>query len=396
MLIIPKIHTMIKELTASLAVMAIAFNAGAIKILSGPYLQNVSANEATIMWRTDKNSTGWVEIAPDDRTNFYACERPRTYATDLGRAVIGTMHEVKLTGLQPGTTYRYRIFSEEVSDQTPYHVTYGEIASTDVFHKQPLQFTTTDPDKPNLHFRVLNDIHGDNALLTDLLGDFDKSSTDFIFYNGDMVSFMDNENQLFEGFVDRSAELFASETPLYMARGNHETRGNLAKDYMTYFPTPTGMPYYSFRYGPLYIIVLDGGEDKPDSDIEYSRTSFFDDYRRDEARWLKEVTASEDFRNAPFKMVITHIPPVNDSWHGPLHAKELFLPILNEAGIDLMLCGHLHCHQYHKAGTDGAMFPILVNSNKEALDVTADGNRLKVDVINREGTRLKTLTYARK
>ena len=28
--------------------------------------------------------------------------------------------------------------------------------------------------------------------------------------------------------------------------------------------------YYAFRQGPVYCIVLDTGEDKPDSDIEYA------------------------------------------------------------------------------------------------------------------------------
>ena len=86
-----------------------------------------------ILWRTDKPSTAWVELAPDDGTHFYYKERPRTYATDLGRALVGTMHRVTLKGLKPGTAYRYRVFSREVVDQQPYHVVYGDKAATDVF-----------------------------------------------------------------------------------------------------------------------------------------------------------------------------------------------------------------------------------------------------------------------
>ena len=33
-----------------------------IKILYGPYLQNVKENEATIVWVADKPSIGWVEL----------------------------------------------------------------------------------------------------------------------------------------------------------------------------------------------------------------------------------------------------------------------------------------------------------------------------------------------
>ena len=42
-----------------------------IKILYGPYLQNVKENEATIVWVADKPSIGWVELAPDDGTHYY-------------------------------------------------------------------------------------------------------------------------------------------------------------------------------------------------------------------------------------------------------------------------------------------------------------------------------------
>ena len=90
--------------------------------------------------------------------------------------------------------------------------------------------------------------------------------------------------------------------------------------------------------------MLDGGEDKPDSDIEYSGTSFFDDYRRDEATWLKEVVESPEFKQSPFKVAVIHVPTVGAGWHGPIHAKELFEPRLRQAGTDQMLCGQLHSY----------------------------------------------------
>lgn len=370
--------------------------AWAIKIISGPYLQNVGEDQVTIMWRTDTDATAWVEIAPDDKLNFYAEQRPRYYSTDLGRAVIGKVHKVTVGGLKPGTTYRYRVFSEEVLDQKAKHIRYGETASTNVFRKAPLTFRTRNSDSSTLDFVMVNDIHGDNELLTDLTAGVTKGKTDFVLFNGDMVSYMNTEDQVFEGFINTASKLFASETPFYMARGNHETRGFTAKKYMRYFPTPTGRPYYSFRSGPVYFIVLDGGEDKPDNDIEYSRTSFFDDYRREEADWLRGVTQSEEFRNAPFRIVVIHVPPVNSTWHGPLHTKELFLPILNNAGINMMICGHLHRHFYNEAGSYGANFPILINANTEAANFHADNDTLTFTVTDRQGKPRLTKSYPRK
>ena len=45
-----------------------------IKILYGPYLQNVKETEATFVWEADKPSVGWVELAPNDGTHFYGEE----------------------------------------------------------------------------------------------------------------------------------------------------------------------------------------------------------------------------------------------------------------------------------------------------------------------------------
>lgn len=43
---------------------------GQIKILYGPYLQNVTATEATVVWEATEPSVGWVELAPDDGKTY--------------------------------------------------------------------------------------------------------------------------------------------------------------------------------------------------------------------------------------------------------------------------------------------------------------------------------------
>ena len=170
--------------------------------------------------------------------------------------------------------------------------------------------------------------------------------------------------------------MFASELPFYIARGNHETRGLTAGKFMDYFPTTTGQPYYTLEHGNTFFIVLDGGEDKPDTDIEYGGLAAYDQYRIEEQLWLKKVVQSEAFKAAKHKIVMMHIPPgVEDSWHGPVHISELFVPVLNGTGIDIMLCGHIHRHNYYKDGVGGTDFPVLINAykNKARIDVSDEG-----------------------
>ena len=82
--------------------------------MHGPYLQNLGPDEVTIVWLSDKPSVGWVELAPDDDTNFYATERPKYYDARNGVKNTSTIHTVKIKGLKPGTNYRYRVFVQEV------------------------------------------------------------------------------------------------------------------------------------------------------------------------------------------------------------------------------------------------------------------------------------------
>ena len=65
------------------------------------------------------------------------------------------------------------------------------------------------------------------------------------------------------------------------------------------------------------------------------------------------------------------------------------LPVLNEAGIDLMLCGHYHRYHWIDDGSRGVDFPILVNSNNDCLRVSADAKGIDLKVVNTAGAVIK-------
>ena len=60
---------------------------------------------------------------------------------------------------------------------------------------------------------------------------------DFVLYNGDMVTSIDSEEYLLQNVITPSVDAFAADMPLFMARGNHENRGQWGTHYMDYFPT---------------------------------------------------------------------------------------------------------------------------------------------------------------
>ena len=366
----------------------------AIKILHGPYLQSVSETEATIVWATDSMSVAWVEVAPNDGTNFYATERPRYYDTEIGIKRTDRLHAVTLRGLKAGTTYRYRIFAQEVTGHRGWHVLYGDVAASDVYSKAPLAFTTLDTSKANTSFVVVNDIHQDAKRMDTLLDRAGYKTKDLVIFNGDMLSLFDKEAKFWGGFMDTAVSKFAAEKPLYYVRGNHETRGQLADQFKRYVRPNDDKLYFTFQQGPVFFICLDTGEDKPDTDLEYAGITDYDNYRTEQAQWLRQVVKSEAYKRARFHVVIAHIPPRYDksAWHGDIEVREKFVPILNEAGIDLMICGHLHEFAYTKP--NGSLkFPILTNSNMAAVSGETRDGHLDIKVIELDGRTSFHQTY---
>ena len=83
------------------------------------------------------------------------------------------------------------------------------------------------------------------------------------------------------------------------------------------------------------------------------------------------------------------IPGGKSSWHGEQELRRLLVPILNEASVDIMLCGHYHRYQWIDDGSRGTNFPILVNSNRDKLVVKADRKGIDIDVVNTGGEVIK-------
>ena len=365
------------------ATLLAATNLQAVKIIHGPYLQNVTDNEATFVWVSDSVTLGWVELAPDDGTHFYEVERPQYFDVANGIKNESRIHTVRIRGLKPGTHYRYRVYAKEVTEHRGNYVAYGRTAATDVYTKKPLTFRTLDPNAGAVTFSMINDMHGDVPKMQKLMGYTDLEKTDMVLFVGDMVSVFESEEQVFSGFMDAAVDLFAKETPMYYTRGNHETRGRSAWAFQHYFSPLSEHIYYMYRQGPVCFVALDSGEDKPDSDLEYYGLTMYDQYRDEQVEWLKEVVKSEEFRTAPFKIITCHMPPFG-GWHGEVEVAQKFIPILEQAGADIMLCGHLHRYVHKKAG-ESAAFPVVVNSNDTVLKAVVDGQVMKVEVLGMDG-----------
>ena len=358
------------------------------KIVCGPYVQCMTETSFTVIWTTDVDAVAWVEVAPDDGTHFYNKERDKYYdARGNGVFPIGKIHKVVVDGLEPGSTYRYRVMNRGViAYNGSGNVQYMHGSGTDVYKGEPHKITTFKEDYDTIRFDLYNDIHGKDSLFNRILSGA-RDNRDFVFLNGDMTSNISNEELIPMMYLGSVAKSLNGGLPLFASRGNHELRGRDAIKWLNYFQTTTGTPYYSFSIGDFFFVVLDACEDKPDSDIEYSGIVASKPYVERQGRWLKEVIASEECRNAKVRIAFCHVPPESKGWYGAAQMCNILVPPLNEAGFDAMFCGHIH--RWRVAEPDGSIsnagFPVICNANMERMEVTATEDAIEISTFDIDG-----------
>lgn len=370
-----------------------AQNKGA-KVVCGPYIQSVSETGFTVVWVTDIDAICWVETAPDDGTHFYNKDRQKFYdMRGMGQHVVGKIHKVRVDGLKPGETCRYRLMNKGVqSFKGSSDVKYTKVTATDVYRGNPYRMTTFKEYYDTLKFDIYNDIHGKDSLLNELMSRAHRN-IDFAVLNGDMTSNIESPEMVQTMYLTTTAANLGGTTPLFVSRGNHELRGKDAISWFDYFETPTGYTYYSFRLGKFFFIVLDACEDKPDNAFEYSGTVISEGYLKQQEAWLKSVIESDAFASSEVRLVFCHIPPETKGWFGNRNVCEYFVPHLNKGGIDAMFTGHIHKWRYDEAGCgmSNAEFPVVCSPNACRTEVTATSNEIIVEVFDPNGSKLHDL-----
>ncbi len=359
----------------------------------GPYVQNPEPDGFTVLWETNMDAMAWVEVAPDDGSHFYNRDRKRYFdLRGLGNQYIGTMHKIRIDGLEPGTTYRYRIMMKGVLDFTGTgNPRYTKPWGNDVYKGHPYTFTTPAADRDTLRFDIYNDIHQRDADLDRLMKAAAKEKPDFVLFNGDMTSSLISRDLIRDTWLRTAAANLEGITPMYVLRGNHELRGRHASAWMDYNDLPEGLPYRTASWGKFFLIFLDTLEDKPDSDIEYGGTMLSEPYLKAQAEWLEKVVESDGCRNAAVRLVFAHIPPDRNGWQGDRNVEEYFVPILNKAGITAMFCGHLHQWRIDNPGQrSSANFPVVINPNCRRMEVTASPEGLSLKVFDLDGAQTQS------
>src|SRR5690606_23030673 len=121
-----------------------------------------------------------------------------------------------------------------------------------------------------------------------------------------------SDDQIVANTLRPAGSDFAATRPLLFTSGNHDVRGaaarSLASALVDWPDQGTLGRSFAVRQGPLAIIGLDTGEDKPDRHPVFAGLASFEPYRKAQGVWLEQTLARPDIANAPYIVVFCHIP----------------------------------------------------------------------------------------
>jgi hypothetical protein len=361
----------------------------------GPYLQNMGTNEVTIMWITHKNCFSWVEYG----AGTFTSKREFGYNNGLIEAN-NRINKITLSGLNSGIDHKYRIVSTEILGYKGSKVEFGETITSPLYG-----FKTPAENEEEFKMVIFNDIHDRPQIIPQLLYRHgytgNKRDYDFVVFNGDCFDWVTEETQMVEHLIKPAVDIFATEMPFILTQGNHECRGSFSRHIPAYYAYPDGKYYYAFTRGPVRFVILDSGEDKADDSVEYGGLSAFDRYRETQKKWLEKEIESNDFKKAPFRIVLIHISPYHSGdWHGPMHGREVFGPLLNKAKIDLQISGHTHRYGTHDPDATHN-YPIVIGGgpiegNRTLIKLHATTKELNLKMIRDDGEVVGKYTIPKK
>lgn len=349
-------------------------------ITEGPYLIATSDTSTTIVWLTDTPSHSKVRYGRGTELNGVV--EPHVD----GLVPVGTRHVVHLTGLAPGTRYSYQVVSTRVVRLKAYWPDKGLDVESPVH-----TFTTLDPARPTVSFSVVTDTHEDVGRINRLMKMIDWASTDFLVHTGDAFHWIDTEEQLFRNWLTPTATALAHVRPLMYARGNHELRGPFARRLFEYVPTVEGRFYYARDAGPVHLLVLDTGEDKPDDTNVYARLNQTVPYRNEEFDWLEaHARSNRRMADAPFRVIVMHQP----QWGWLAEGADRWTKLASDAGVDLVIAGHRHRFSY-SAPEPGRAYHLLVVGQDQVARVDATAAELTVVLTSADGAEVHRLVIPR-
>ncbi|WP_076931951.1 endonuclease/exonuclease/phosphatase family protein [Proteiniphilum saccharofermentans] len=348
-----------------------------------PYLQNPGTDEMTVMWLTNVPARSWVEYGTDPNN----LKRARTFIEGV-MVANNKINRVRLTDLQPGTRYYYRVVSQEVTRYSSYYKEFGDTVRSDI-----KSFTTWSDDMKDFRVIVYNDIHSNMEMFNKLHSLVEDKPYDLVIFNGDCFDDVEVESDIVDRLLTYTPRIKSDEIPSIFIRGNHETRGEYSLHLWDYLGRMGGRSYSAFSLGDTRFVLLDCGEDKPDDHWVYYDMNDYTQHRIDQAEFLKEELQSTAFKDARKRVLVHHIPIFGVKPDSFSPCSDLWIPVLEDAPFNISLNAHTHRYRVIEKGETGNNFPVIIGGGNREPDGTVmvlekREDKLTVEVINAAGEKL--------
>ena len=376
---------------------------------SYPVLQNVTENSASVAWALNVPSTGWVEWGPTPDLGKIA--RNSEFGLNPFEA---DFLSARITGLAPNTTYYYRTATCSFVYKTAYDKTASEPQYSDVY-----SFTTCGANADEASFYIMNDTHNRINTIQAHLKNAEELNSDFILWNGDLCDFYMGADYIKKFLANPNDKPYAAERPVVFSLGNHDRRGSWArnlKKFLTTWEHDDPKFYslgfnYAFRRGPLAVITLDTGEDKPDWHPAWSEMANYEPYRELQTAWLAKVLERPEIKSAPYLVAACHIPLYSSyDKANPGNILDQFAtiqwpcaqqwgPLFEKYGVQLLIAAHLHAFGYDAPNESRSWAQVVgggpdYEKNATKMFVKADAEKMTLTCAKlADNTELGTWTF---
>ncbi len=265
-----KTLAIISTAAISLICLLRVFPSSSYKITSDPCVFD-TGKDYSVVFATDKQGTGYVEYT-------YEGKEYKIFAQNNGRRITDRfIHSINVP-YEHLDNNSYKVGGFRVIGDYSYGSKLGETAE-----KGPYKFRKNTSEKQK--YLVVSDWHSYLKQAYSAISNI--KDYDAVLLMGDPAAGMDFEEEAVKYIVEFGGSLSGGKMPVIYTRGNHETRGSFAPylaDYLGYDEL-----YYTVDRGEYSFIILDSGEDKEDSHIEYGS---LDDYyvnRVNMIDWLENI-----------------------------------------------------------------------------------------------------------
>ena len=324
-----------------------------------PWILLTGSHEVGFNWMTTQPANSWLEYRQDTNSEWKV-----SYYAKYGLKDANTLyHRAYVKDYDPKKPIWYRFVGREVIKFQSFTAKFHpEVRSEEGMLKPVVR------EDGSWTAAVFQDVHSQNDMYEPLL----KLAGDDVTLavsNGDPCHYFNCEEDVPKN-LGRPLGFFAKKGIMTtFVRGNHETRGSHARYVPAYMTLRNDQYYGTADLGFARVLFLDSGDDRADWGWMYDGSIAFKPYMLEQGEWLRKEVASDDYKNAKWKVVIMHIPPKPDDAdedRAEPHFEDQ-VPTLVKAEPDIVLCGHDHRYQYYNkedAKKMGFSFPFVIGDSK--------------------------------